>query len=164
MVILMLAYRVTWGRKLFFPRTCDSYCDFRDSHKCLPCVSGHMQIDCMRVWRNRATSRVAIRRQNSPKATTGIQGLRTGHEEEYFSEEHRMQTGKATTGHYTSDPPGRTLCSSWVELLGQEGRLVSSEAAARSESLADLQAGGTPGGPVGVSIPPGGAHNSSWAT
>lgn len=60
--------------------------------------------------------------QNSPKATTGIQGLRTGHEEEYFSEEHRMQTGKATAGHYTSDPPGRTLCSSWVELLGQEGR------------------------------------------
>lgn len=99
-----------------------------------------------------------------PKGHPGIQGLRTGHEEEYFSEEHRMQTGKATAGHRTSDPPGRTLCSSWVELLGQEGRLVSSEAAARSESLADLQAGGTPGSPVGVSIPAGGAHNSSWAT
>lgn len=150
----MLAYRVTSDRKLSSPRICDNYCDSSGTHTnsyrvylgtCRPaaCGSGGSWPPHMSSLGCQETEQPKGRQQVSRDGELG-----------------RTQTGKATRATTLSVPQRQALCSSWEELLSQEGLPVSSEGAARSEGLA----GGTPGSPAGVSLPPGAAHNSSWAT
>lgn len=81
----------------------------------------------------------AVRRQNSSKGDNRYPATENWAQEEYFSEERRVQTGTATRATTLSVPQRQALCSSWEELLSQEGLHVSSEGAARSESLADCR-------------------------